>query len=125
MKEFENKRDEELEQDAVLDFLVHLIRKNRPEVSRAEPVRCAQMQRAKTLLDAVNRRSGNEGAWQIGWEPDFLSAVVSWEGDMMEVLDPGAFAEAVLLSDNFEVYPLADGRIRMSFRFCRAARRLW
>lgn len=42
---------------------------------------------------------------------------VTLEGLSMEFRDLSLFADAALCADNFEIYPLVNGKVRMSFAF--------
>lgn len=71
---------------------------------------CAGLQR---LLAPIN----DSGEINLKVDRQFNFGSVSAELDDLEIHTPEQFAKVILLADNFEVYPLTNGRIRLALGF--------
>lgn len=107
----------ETEEEAFLDGFCEWIKEHVPQQQVIDPVRLREMLLAKKMLDGILRECGEKEEAKVSFEPMFSCASLRVEADSLEVRDPAAFMTAVLMADNFEVYALADGRVRLAFMF--------
>lgn len=88
-----------------------------------ETVKLLDLPRYRLVLETAAKLrallADTEEGGQIDVEVDqmFNLGSVKVELDLLTVLDPKAFAELVAPADNFEVYALTDGRVRLSITF--------
>lgn len=88
-----------------------------------ETTKLLNLSRYRLLLEAAAKLrtllidTEEEGQIDIDVDQMFNLGSVKVELDMLTVLDPKAFAELVAPADNFEVYPLTNGRVRFCITF--------
>lgn len=106
-----------------VDMLVDYIKQmQRSETKIIDPVRIASVARAMAILDRAFVEDGNGARADVRFDPLFSIATVSAEAEDLVFSDPRAFCSAIADSDNFEVYPLANGKIQISIMFYHAFR---
>jgi hypothetical protein len=72
---------------------------------------------AKNALDNILHKEGEQETFEIKFVPEFSYGTLSAELDWLTIRDKKAFAIAMSRADNFEIYPLTNGRIRAVFTF--------
>lgn len=68
-------------------------------------------------LTAVLQENNPEGELTIDVNEKFNLGSISVELDSLTITSPVLFAELICRSDNFEVYPLTNGNIRLDITF--------
>ena len=107
----------EAEAETFVDSLCEWISAHQPEVKLINPFRYQDVLLAKQLLDGLLRECGEEGQAEIELCPIFSCASLKVEVDCFEVRKPEAFKNLLTLANNFECYPLTNGRMRLAFMF--------
>lgn len=79
--------------------------------------RYSQMLAAAARLTGILRESGEGEELSMDVDQLFRYGAIRTELDSLTVKDTGAFMEVIALADNFEVYPLTDGRVCLSITF--------
>lgn len=74
------------------------------------------MQTAAQLTDVL-RKSTSEGELNIELDDVFNLGSISVELDLLTIEEPLVFANMIYKADNFEVYPLTNGKIRLDITF--------
>ena len=113
-----NKMDYDWENDPVIKGLVETLK--RAPKSNAKMLNFpvfANMIAAKIGLDMLLQESGGDGIVRIELSSNFSCGSVKVDMDSLEVYKPQLFAAATELADNFEVYALANGKIRLALMF--------
>ncbi|MCD8019356.1 MAG: hypothetical protein LUF92_07165 [Clostridiales bacterium] len=100
---------------SVSDFLW----KNAPKTTVINSVRYQEMRSAKAALDQILKESDRERS-KIQFLPAFCGASLNAEFDTLFVFDMKRFQYIIRKADNFEIYPLTNGKVRMSFMFNKA-----
>lgn len=108
--------DFELQEDPIISLLIEVIQKSQPEMSILNFQRYSEILIAKKAFDDLLRKSG-EARSKISFHPMFCSVSLSADVDSLEVCDLYAFHTIIEKSNNFEIIPLANGQIRISFMF--------
>lgn len=100
--------------DALLEFLEFL-----PEstVKIINPYRYQLLMKTAAQLTELLRKTMSEGEINITIDDKFNLGSISVELTDLSVCDPLAFADIVYKSDNFEIYPLTNGNIRLDITF--------
>ena len=111
---------QENEFGAVDMFADYIKQMQQPEVKIIDPARIASIVRAKAILDRFFMEDDNGARAVVMLDPLFLAATVSAEADDLVFSDPQTFSRAIIDADNFEVYPLENGKIRISIIFYKA-----
>ena len=115
---FEDENPEAMEElDALVEFLKSL---PRPEVSILNQKRAKEMEFAyQAILKAVDLTS--PGATIKCDQSEFAPDVgrITIEGACIEIRDSVWFQRAASFSDNSEVYPLVNGKVRLTLGFNR------
>ncbi len=110
---------DELESNPILDSLCNFIRNGQPAVKVLNLKRYYEILFAKEALDDLLRQNGEEIMSEIKFHPTFSSASLAVEVESFEVTDMVAFKLAMSRADNFEFYPLINGKVRLAFVFQR------
>lgn len=119
MKNNELEKDllEELERDPITKLIGDCLRNKRAENLVLNIQRYSELLHAKKALDYTLGKSFEDEKAEISFLPLFSCGTLTAEVDTFEVTDMAAFAEVLIYADNFEVYPLTNGRIRLGFVF--------
>lgn len=119
MENYEMEKDllEDLENDPLLESLFNYLRNNQPRAQILNVRRYYEMLFTKEALDDLLRQNGETTLSTISFIPEFACGSLRAEVDSFEVTDKDAFLLAMSRADNFEFYPLADGRLRLAFIF--------
>jgi len=118
MKKMRNENYNEFE--STLDGLMNFIE----ELPQAK-LKILNLERYKTMMEvaakltAILRENNPEGEITIDVNEKFNLGSISVELDSLTVTSPVMFAELICKSDNFEVYPLTNGNIRLDITFQR------
>lgn len=108
----------DLQEDPIITALFDIIRNNHPKTCIINPKRWRELLLAKEALNDLLKQNG-EGSAEITYFPEFLSASISAEVESLEVHDFAAFQIAMVKANNFEIYPLVNGKLRIAFMFNR------
>ena len=106
--------------ERTLDGLMNFIE----ELPQAK-VKVLNLERYKTMmavaavLTAVLQENNPEGELTIDVNEKFNLGSISVELDSLTITSPTLFAELISKSDNFEIYPLTNGNIRLDITFQR------
>lgn len=118
MKKMRNENYNEFE--STLDGLMNFIE----ELPQAK-LKILNLERYKTMMEvaakltAILRENNPEGEITIDVNEKFNLGSIFVELDSLTVTSPVIFAELICKSDNFEVYPLTNGNIRLDITFQR------
>lgn len=116
--DLEFKSDEELEQ--ALDELIADIgdkiieEENKPAILNLR--RMKQMRFAYAALKRITRDTDAVVSYKLG-EPFKSMGSISVEADTIEFYNPEWFAKAIMFSSNIELYPLRNGKVRLTITF--------
>ena len=120
MNNYENdKLLQDEEKFPVLEAMCQLMRMTPDRTKLLEVERWKEMLTAKEILEEILREMGEETAVRIQMELSFSAAALTVELEDFYVLKPEKFVEIIRLADNFEIYPLLNGGMRMGFMFYR------
>lgn len=100
--------------DGLLGFLAALPQET---IQLLDLTRYSQMLAAAARLKELLSESSEGGELSIDVDQSFRYGAIRTELDSLTVKDTGAFMEVIALADNFEVYPLTNGRLRLSITF--------
>lgn len=106
--EFENTME------GLMDFL--------EELSQAT-VKIINIERYKLMLQTAAkltnllRVTSSEGEINIEINKMFNLGAISFETDSLTITSPTAFADLIYNADNFEIYPLCNGKVRVDITF--------
>ena len=122
MEDFESKfdfdgfEDEDLQAvDALIAYLKEL---PRAEVTMVNPHRVEQMRFSAAMMKKVLRETGSEARFECKQHESFSSVgVVRIEGAALNIIDIEGFSRAAEFASNTEIYPLNNGKVRMTFTF--------
>ena len=108
----------EQEFDSTLDALLELF-KHLPEstVKIINPCRYQLMIQTAAKLTALLRKTMSEGEVNIEINDTFNLGSISVELDSLTITEPLAFSDIICKADNFEIYPLTNGNIRLDIAF--------
>lgn len=108
----------EQEFDSTLDALLELF-KCLPEstVKIINPYRYQLMMQTTAKLTSLLRKTMSEGEVNIEINDIFNLGSISVELDILTVSEPLDFADIICKADNFEIYPLTNGNIRLDIAF--------
>jgi len=104
------------EEDGILTFLEERIKESQPKVSVLNFKRYMEMMAAKKALNELLRQN-NEPECRVKVFPSFCSGSLSAEFENLEVCDLKLFFDIMARADNFEIYPLVSGKVRIAFMF--------
>ena len=102
--------------DPTLSLLMHVIRSSQPEMCILNFRRYLELLRAKKALDALLTQCDEQPS-SLLFRPTSCCACLSAEIESLEVSNRALFHTILDASDNFEVYPLLNGKLRISFAF--------
>lgn len=111
-----NSKNFDLENDPIITALIETIQKKCPKVSIINPKRWLELLLSKEAFDDLLKQNG-ESTSKITYFPEFLSASLSAEVECLEVHDFVGFQISMEKANNFEIYPLTNGKMRISFMF--------
>lgn len=106
--------------ESTLDGLMNFIE----ELPQAK-LKVLNLERYKTMMEvvakltAILRENNPEGEITIDVNEKFNLGSISVELDSLTITSPVKFAEHIRRSDNFEVYPLVNGNVRLDITFQR------
>lgn len=106
------------QEDPIITVLIDTVRNNHPKTCVINPKRWCELLLAKEALNDLLKQNG-DGSAEITYFPEFLSASISAEVESLEVQDFTAFQIAMVKANNFEIYPLVNGKLRIAFMFSR------
>ena len=104
--------------ESTLDGLMNFIE----ELPQAT-LKVLNLERYKTIMEvatkltAVLRENNPEGELTMDVNEKFNLGSISVELDSLTVTSPTLFTEIICKADNFEVYPLTNGNIRLDITF--------
>ena len=110
--------DDSMFDDPIISALIDFIKNHAPKTSVLNPRRYQEMLVSKNALDRLLTEN-DENASKIHYHPEFLCASVTAEVDSFEVTDMKMFSIAMSTADNFEMYPLTNGKMRIAFTYNR------
>ena len=87
------------------------------QVKMLNPSRYKLMLRTAAQLTDLLRKTVSDGELEIDVDPTFNLGSITVELDLLSVDEPLAFADVIYKADNFEVYPLTNGKIRLDVTF--------
>lgn len=87
------------------------------QVKMLNPSRYKLMLRTAAQLTDLLRKTVSEGELEIDVDPTFNLGSITVELDSLSVDEPLAFADVIYKADNFEIYPLTNGKIRLDVTF--------
>ena len=114
MKDYFEENEFETTFDALVDYIRHL---PKATVKMINPSRYKLLMRTASQLTDILRKTTPEGELNIEIDDMFNIGSISVELDSLTVENPLAFADAIYKADNFEIYPLTNGRIRLDITF--------
>ena len=118
MKKMRNKNYNEFEStlDGLMNFIEELPQATL-KVLNLEKYKI--MMEVATKLTAVLQENNPEGELTIDVNEKFNLGSISVELDSLTITSPVLFAELICMSDNFDVYPLTNGKVRLDITFQR------
>lgn len=117
MNEYE--KNMEPENSPIMEALIRCLRENQPQVQILNLSRYREMLVARKALHFLLLESWQNEDTTIRFFSEFAAASLSAEVDSFEVCNKDAFALLAEKADNFEVIPLLNGRMRISFMLYR------
>lgn len=111
--------DFNMEENPIISTLIEIIRKSQPKVSVINFLRYSQILKAKKAFDALLDENGEEQS-VLTFNLMFCSASLTADVDTLEVRNYAGFLDIMRDSNNFEVIPLENGCLRISFVFNHA-----
>jgi len=75
------------------------------------------MLQSASQLTALLKETISQGEITIDVDQTFNLGSISVELDTLTIYEPKVFADIICKADNFEIYPLTDGRIRLDLTF--------
>lgn len=104
--------------DTVLEGLMGFMKSlPKSQVKMLNPSRYKLMLRAAAQLTDLLRKTVSDGELEIDVDPTFNLGSITVELDSLSVDEPLAFADVIYKADNFEIYPLTNGKIRLDVTF--------
>lgn len=73
--------------------------------------------RTAAQLTDLLRKTVSDGALEIDVDTTFNQGSITVELDSLSVDEPLAFADVIYKADNFGIYPLTNGKIRLDVTF--------
>jgi len=104
--------------ESTLDGLMNFIE----ELPQAT-LKVLNLERYKTMMEvaakvtALLQKNNPEGELTIDVNEKFNLGSISVELDCLTITSPTLFAELICKADNFEVYPLTNGNIKLDITF--------
>lgn len=104
--------------DTVLEGLMGFMKSlPKSQVKMLNPSRYKHMLRTAAQLTDLLRKTVSDGELEIDVDPTFNLGSITVELDSLSVDEPLAFADVIYKADNFEIYPLTNGKIRLDVTF--------
>ena len=102
--------------DTVMEGLMGFMKSlPKSQVKMLNPSRYKLMLRTAAQLTDLLRKTVSEGELEIDVDPTFNLGSITV--DSLSVDEPLAFADVIYKADNFEIYPLTNGKIRLDVTF--------
>lgn len=105
------------EQEQILDAVSALLLAVERQPAVLNVSRYRQMAFAHAVLQKLARDAGDMTLTYKLHQPFKFMGSVSLEGESLEFCNSPLFSRAAGLADNIEIYPLVNGRVRMTFTF--------
>ena len=109
--------EEELYHDPIFKVIMSAIQESEKTAKILNPRRYAELLIARAAIDSLLRQNGEATHAEIKFHHAFSSASICAEVDSLEVRDMAAFSIAMGKANNFEFYPLTNGKIKLAFTF--------
>ena len=104
--------------ETVLEGLMGFMRSMpKSQVKMLNPSRYKLMLRTSAQLTDLLRKTVSDGELEINVDTTFNLGSITVELDSLSVDEPLAFADIIYKADNFEIYPLTNGKIRLDVTF--------
>ena len=104
--------------ETVLEGLMGFMRSMpKSQVKMLNPSRYKLMLRTAAQLTDLLRKTVSDGEIEINVDTTFNLGSITVELDSLSVDEPLAFADVIYKADNFEIYPLTNGKIRLDVTF--------
>lgn len=104
--------------ETVLEGLMGFMRSMpKSQVKMLNPSRYKLMLRTAAQLTDLLRKTVSDGELEVNVDPTFNLGSITVELDSFSVDEPLAFADVIYKADNFEIYPLTNGKIRLDITF--------
>ena len=104
--------------DTVLEGLMGFMKSlPKSQVKMLNPSRYKLMLRTAAQLTDLLRKTVSDGELEIDVDPTLNLGSITVELDSLSVDEPLAFADVIYKADNFEIYPLTNGKIRLDVTF--------
>ena len=104
--------------ETVLEGLMGFMRSMpKSQVKMLNPSRYKLMLRTAAQLTDLLRKTVSDGELEINVDPTFNLGSITVELDSLSVDEPLAFTDVIYKADNFEIYPLTNGKIRLDVTF--------
>ena len=104
--------------DTVLEGLMGFMKSlPKSQVKMLNPSRYKLMLRTAAQLTDLLRKTVSDGELEIDVDPTFNLGSITVELESLSVDEPLAFADVIYKADNFEIYPLTNGKIRLDVTF--------
>lgn len=100
--------------DALVDYIKFLPKATVKMINRS---RYRLLMRTAAQLTDILRKTEPEGELNIEIDDALNLGSISVELDSLTVEEPLTFADMIYKADNFEVYPLTNGKIRLDVTF--------
>ena len=109
---------EERNYDTVLEGLLDFMRNiPQPQLKMINLPRYKLMLKTAAQLTEMLKKATPNGTIDVDVDPVFNLGSVTVELDDLSVTNPLAFANIICKADNFEIYPLTNGKIRFDITF--------
>ena len=115
-KAFSSEEEMERALDELVDSLKNDIENDDRKVTMLDAMRFNQIQFAYSVLQYITRDTDAQVSYKLN-EPFKTMGSISVEGAALEFDSPEWFARAAEFASNTEVYPLVNGKVRMTFTF--------
>lgn len=121
-KQENNNYDYETALDALLDYINQLPKSTVKllDVSRYQLLMGTAAALQKLLAETIP-----EGSLTVDVDPDFNLGSISSELPELSITNPQALSDILKNADNFEVYPLTNGNLRLDITFQRILKSLF
>lgn len=104
--------------ETVLEGLMGFMRSMpKSQVKMLNPSRYRLMLRTAAQLTDLLRKTVSDGELEVNVDPTFNLGSITVELDSLSVDESLAFADVIYKADNFEIYPLTNGKIRLDITF--------
>lgn len=104
--------------ETVLEGLIGFMKSMpRSQVKMLNPSRYKLMLRTAAQLTDLLRKTVSDGELEIDVDTTFNQGSITVELDLLSIDEPLAFADVIYKADNFEIYPLTNGKIRLDVTF--------